>query len=125
MIVRDLCDAVIIDRMSHDDKSGDRVRAPAEFVPTRWSVVLEAGQRLDPHAAAALAELCQRYWYPLYAYVRRRGHDAEEARDLTQEFFARLLERNTLAMAVPERGRFRAFLLTALKNFLANERERA
>ena len=87
--------------------------------------MLEAGQRLDSNAAAALAELCQRYWYPLYSYVRRRARDAAEARDLTQEFFVRLLEKNVVAFATPERGRFRAFLLTALKNFLANERERA
>ena len=73
---------------------------------------------------AALAQLCERYWYPLYAFVRRRVKSIDEAQDLTQEFFARLLERNTLAVAAPERGRFRAFLLTALKHFLANERER-
>jgi RNA polymerase sigma factor (sigma-70 family) len=111
--------------MPDDDKPNDRAHGPGAFATTRWSVVLGAGQRLDPNAAAALAELCQRYWYPLYAYVRRRGNDADEARDLTQEFFLRLLEKNTLAVATPERGRFRAFLLTALKNFLANERERA
>ena len=110
--------------MSDDDEPIDRAHAPDAFVTTRWSVVLGAGQRLDPNAASALIELCQRYWYPLYAYVRRRGNDADEARDLTQEFFVRLLEKNTLAVAAPERGRFRAFLLTALKNFLANEQER-
>ena len=117
--------ATIIHRMSDYDQPSDRAHAPGAFFTTRWSIVLGAGQRLDPNAAAALAELCQRYWYPLYAYVRRRGNDADEARDLTQEFFRRLLEKNTLAVATPERGRFRAFLLTALKNFLANERERA
>jgi RNA polymerase sigma factor (sigma-70 family) len=111
--------------MSDDDKPSDRAKVSGSFATTRWSVVLEAGQRLDPNAAAALAELCQRYWYPLYAYVRRRGNDADDARDLTQEFFVRLLENNTLAVATPERGRFRAFLLAALKNFLTNEWERA
>ena len=72
-------------------------------------------------ADRALAELCAGYWYPPYAYVRRRGYDAEDARDLTQAFFARLLERRGLASADPARGRFRSFLLTAMKNFLAGE----
>ena len=95
--------------MSDDDEPIDRAHAPDAFVTTRWSVVLGAGQRLDPNAASALIELCQRYWYPLYAYVRRRGNDADEARELTQEFFLRLLEKNTLAVAAPERGRFVPF----------------
>ena len=76
-------------------------------------------------STAALQTLCERYWYPLYAYVRRRGVASHEAQDLTQEFFARLLEKNSLAAASPERGRFRAFLLTSLKNFLTNEWEKA
>lgn len=109
--------------MAAKDEPNDRQNA--EFATTRWSVVLEAGQGHDPNAAAALSELCRRYWYPLYAYVRRRTNGADEARDLTQEFFVRLLERNAIAVATPERGRFRAFLLTAVKNHLANERERA
>jgi len=88
---------------------------------TQWSVVLAAGG--DNSAAhAALAALCQTYWYPIYAYVRRSSADADEAGDLTQEFFAALLERNTLARVDPARGRFRAFLFTALHNFLANHR---
>lgn len=95
-----------------------------DFATTRWSVVLAAGRKSDPSSDRALADLCQSYWYPLYVYVRRRGVDTDAARDLTQEFFARLLEKNYLAVAQPERGRFRAFLLTALKNFLANEWER-
>lgn len=98
--------------------------ADDDFATTRWSVVLAAGRKSDPSSDRALADLCQSYWYPLYAYVRRRGIDADAARDLTQEFFARLLEKNNLAVAQPERGRFRAFLLTSLKNFLANEWER-
>ena len=94
------------------------------FATTHWSMVLSAGQRASPASAAALADLCQRYWYPLYVYVRRSIHDVHEARDLTQAFFARLLEKNTLALADPQRGRFRNFLLTALKHFLINEWEK-
>jgi RNA polymerase sigma-70 factor (ECF subfamily) len=110
--------------MTDDQGSDAQACNRGDFATTRWSVVLGAGRQLDPNAAAALGELCKRYWYPLYAYVRRRSRDADEARDLTQEFFARLLEKNVLAVAAPERGQFRSFLLTALKHFLANERER-
>ncbi len=92
------------------------------FATTRWSTVLAAaGEAPSEQANRALADLCAGYWYPLYAYVRRRGYDAEDARDLTQAFFARLLERRGLASADPARGRFRSFLLTAMKNFLASE----
>ncbi|MEX0610757.1 MAG: sigma factor [Pirellulales bacterium] len=94
------------------------------FATTHWSVVLAAGQRGSADAADALAKLCTAYWYPLYAYVRRQGLDAETAQDLTQEFFARLLEKNYLAQADRARGSFRAFLLTAMKHFLANEWDR-
>jgi len=94
-----------------------------DFATTQWSLVLRAHRNTDS-ATAALQTLCERYWYPLYAYVRRRGIASHEAQDLTQEFFARLLEKNTLATASPERGRFRAFLLTSLKNFLTNEWEK-
>jgi RNA polymerase sigma-70 factor (ECF subfamily) len=98
--------------------------ANREFDTTQWSLVLSAGERQDATAEAALAVLCERYWYPLYAFVRRRGYDAHQAQDLTQAFFVRLLEKNTLAAASPEQGRFRSFLLTALKHFLANEWDR-
>lgn len=97
----------------------------ARFATTHWSLVLAAGRRSSPDASRALAELCQRYWYPLYLYVRRRVNHLHEARDLTQEFFARLLEKQALARADPERGRFRSFLLTALQHFLVNEWEKA
>jgi RNA polymerase sigma-70 factor (ECF subfamily) len=96
----------------------------ADFATTQWSLVLRAGDRRRPDADSALAGLCERYWFPLYSYVRRHGRDAHEAQDLTQEFFTRLLENNALAVAAPERGRFRSFLLTAIKNFLANEWDR-
>ncbi len=98
---------------------------PASFATTHWSIVLEAGQGKDADGAIALAELCRKYWLPLYAYVRRRVPDANEAQDLTQEFFARLLEKELLAQAAPERGRFRSFLLTAMQNFLTNEWRKA
>ena len=98
---------------------------PHGFATTRWSLVLAAGRGDAPEAEAALAALCQSYWYPLYAYVRRSGHPADEARDLTQEFFARLLEKHALRAADSERGRFRSFLLTALKRFLSKQRHQA
>ncbi len=88
---------------------------------THWSVVLAAGREASPRAATAMEELCRTYWYPLYVYIRRRGHAVEEAQDLTQEFFARLIEKHWLAEADPGRGRFRTFLLTALNHFLTNE----
>lgn len=96
-------------------------RRPEAFDDTHWSVVLQAGAHDSPQAAAALASLCQAYWYPLYAYVRRQGHDVADAQDLTQEFFARFLERKYLNLADRKRGRFRTFLLTSLKHFLINE----
>jgi len=92
---------------------------------THWSVVLNAGRSNTPHAQAALEQLCRNYWQPLYAYARRSGHSREEAEDLTQEFFARLLAQNSVARADPARGRFRSFLLSALKHFLANEWDKA
>lgn len=91
-----------------------------EFCTTHWSLVLAAGQPGQTEAVEALAEICRTYWYPLYAYVRRRGYTPEEAQDLTQDFFARLLEKGTVQVADPMRGRFRSFLLAALTNFLNN-----
>jgi RNA polymerase sigma-70 factor (ECF subfamily) len=109
-----------VDEQHDPAPSGSR-----QFATTRWSLVLAAGKRSSPQSSAALATLCENYWYPLYAYVRRRGHEANEAEDFTQAFFARLLEKNDLAAADPERGRFRSFLLASLKHFLANEWDRA
>jgi RNA polymerase sigma-70 factor (ECF subfamily) len=94
------------------------------FATTRWTLIA-AAQRAAPEARAALADLCRAYWYPLYAYIRRRGHDAGAAEDLTQAFFTRLIEKDVLAVASPDRGRFRSFLLKACQHFLANEHERA
>jgi RNA polymerase sigma-70 factor (ECF subfamily) len=91
-----------------------------QFATTQWSLVLAAGGE-DSGSKQALAELCQAYWYPVYAYVRRRVSESHEAQDLTQEFFTRLLEMHSIENADPSRGRFRAFLLTACKRFLVNE----
>src|SRR4051812_1370141 len=94
------------------------------FGLTRWSLVARAGQGDAPAARAALAELCRDYWKPVYGYVRRRQRDEHEALDRTQAFFAHLLEKDFFHRADPRRGKFRAFLLTALKNFLINEADR-
>lgn len=112
--------------MNGDLNSGSqsRPRSDDPFGSTRWSVVLAAGEE-GTAAREALETLCQSYWLPVYAYVRRRASNADDAQDLTQAFFAMLLERGTFGAADPTRGRFRAFLLTALRNFLANEHERA
>jgi RNA polymerase sigma-70 factor (ECF subfamily) len=95
------------------------------FATTRWTVVLAAGRTGAPQADVALEELCRTYWYPIYAYVRRHGHSREDAEDLTQAFFARLLEKNYLEGISSDKGKFRAFLLVAVKRFLANEWDRA
>jgi RNA polymerase sigma factor (sigma-70 family) len=98
--------------------------AGRQFATTRWSQVIAAGAEQTGDSREALARLCELYWYPLYAYVRRWGYDADQAQDLTQEFFARLLEKHYLRAADPARGRFRSFLLASLKHFLSNERDR-
>ena len=95
------------------------------FPVTRWTVVLAASGTPPPESAAALERLCSSYWYPLYAFVRRSGHAPEDAEDLTQEFFARLLEHNWVAHADRHKGRFRSFLLMAMKRFLAKEWDKA
>jgi RNA polymerase sigma-70 factor (ECF subfamily) len=95
------------------------------FGTTHWSVVVAAGDSKSAHADEALEMLCRTYWYPLYAYVRRKGLSPEDAQDLTQEFFARLLEKKYLKLADRERGKFRGFLLTSLKHFLVNEWQKA
>lgn len=91
------------------------------FDTTHWSVVLLAGNSHEPQADAALEQLCRAYWSPLYSYVRRQGHSPHDAQDLTQDFFARLLEKEYLSLADPDRGRFRSFLLKSLKHFLVND----
>ena len=95
------------------------------FVTTHWSVVLTAGRHDTSRANDALSKLCQVYWYPLYAYIRRRGYSPHDAEDLTQAFLAQLLERNSLADVRREKGKFRSFLLASLNHFLASEWDRA
>ena len=91
------------------------------FVTTQWSAVLRAGNSDTTRAREALSQLCQKYWFPLYAHVRRGGHSTHDAQDLTQAFFAQLLERQALALADPSRGTFRTFLLSSLNQFLIND----
>jgi DNA-directed RNA polymerase specialized sigma24 family protein len=110
--------------MMLEPKDGFASRDAARFATTHWSVVLAAGDSESPDADQALARLCEHYWYPLYAFARRTGHNAPDAQDLTQGFFARLLERRYLADATPTKGRFRSFLLAAFKHYLANEWDR-
>lgn len=93
------------------------------FETTQWSLVLQAAQRSSSAGQDALAELCQRYWFPLYAFVRSRGHDVHQAQDLTQGFFQRVIEKNYMGDADRSKGRFRTFLMTSLTNFLANEHD--
>ena len=98
---------------------------PGHFATTHWSVVAAAGGADLPQRSEALEQLCHSYWYPLYAYIRRRGFGSEDARDLTQEFFARLLKKNYAAQADRAKGKFRSFLLLTLNHFLADEFDRA
>lgn len=110
--------------MDSRDQTSPRPKI-VDFATTRWSIVRSAGRDSSPVSKRALASLCETYWYSLYAYARRRASDVHEAQDLTQAFFAELLEKNYLASANPDRGRFRSFLLTAFKNFLAKYWDRA
>ena len=111
---------------STDPQQDTAPRGGANFTPTHWSVVLAAAGRSDStHARDALEKLCRNYWLPIYAFVRRQGHNPHDAQDLTQEFFTRLLESNYLAGVDREKGRFRSFLLASLKHFLANEWDKA
>ena len=114
--------------MSHSNPEADPISARASggvFATTHWSVVLAAGHSSVPGAQEALETLCRAYWYPLYVYVRGQGQSPHDAQDLTQEFFARLLDKNYLRLADPDCGKFRAFLLKSLKHFLVNEWEKA
>jgi DNA-directed RNA polymerase specialized sigma24 family protein len=99
--------------------------AGADFRTTHWSMVLAAGQSESPQTAAAMEELCRDYWFPLYAYARRRGQSVHDAQDLTQEFFSRLVQHNTFAHLSREKGRFRSYLLSAFQYFMSGEWDRA
>jgi RNA polymerase sigma factor (sigma-70 family) len=112
--------------MAKDQRDDPTAARPEPlFVTTHWSVVLAAGHGDTTRAHDALAYLCKAYWYPLYAYARRRGCTPHDAQDMTQDFFARLLEGNWVAQADRQRGRFRSFLLAAMKHFMANEWNKA
>jgi len=105
--------------------SPDEPRGGARFATTQWSVVVAAGRGDDTAARDALAALCKRYWYPLYAFARRRGANEHEAQDLVQGFFAVVLEKGYIAAADRDRGRFRSFLMSAFSNYTSKEREKA
>src|SRR5512136_3275148 len=108
--------------MSQPDSSSEvSASAAGVFATTHWSVVLAAGEGQSPQAQEALSRLCETYWYPLYAFVRRQGHSPHDAQDLTQAFFEHLLRKDFLREVSPDKGRFRSFLLACLKHFLADE----
>jgi RNA polymerase sigma factor (sigma-70 family) len=107
-----------------NDRTMHTLPGSPQFPTTRWTLVVAAGDSHQKEARSALAALCENYWYPLYAYLRRRGYAADQAQDLTQDFFTRMLEGRYLDRADPEKGRFRSFLLTSLKFFVADEEDR-
>ena len=114
-------------RLHRYDGSMKGPPGPREFATTHWSLVMatKPNEASESRARKALEELCRTYWYPLYAFVRYRGYSSDDAQDLTQAFFARIIEAGGFASADPERGRFRSYLLGAMKHFLANEWHRA
>jgi DNA-directed RNA polymerase specialized sigma24 family protein len=117
--------SIVVARMAFTGPEADPRRSRAgRFDTTHWSVVLAARDRDAPRAERALSILCAAYWYPLYAFIRRQEHDPDRSADLTQEFFARLLEKDSLKAVDRAKGRFRSFLLAACTHFLANERDR-
>src|SRR6185436_19155055 len=111
--------------MPEPNHNGSPQGAGHQFATTHWSLVLRAGRPDEAASAEALDKLCRAYWFPLYAFARREGSGPEDAQDLTQEFFSRLLARNYLQMADRNRGRFRSFLLSSFKHMMANERRNA
>jgi RNA polymerase sigma-70 factor (ECF subfamily) len=110
---------------SERESDAAMVRASPVFATTHWSVVLAAGQNSSDRAATALEELCRSYWYPLYAYLRKKGYSQHDAQDLTQGFIFQLLERRSLERVQPQKGKFRSFLLASLNYFIADERDRS
>ena len=108
-----------------DSPTAHTLAGSSQFPTTRWTLVVAASDPQRKEARSALASLCENYWYPLYSYLRRRGYPADQAQDLTQEFFVRVLEGRYLDRAEPAKGRFRCFLLTSLKFFVADEGDRA
>lgn len=110
--------------MSHDEEQSKAPDPGRDFRTTHWSVVLSAREHWSDQSVEALERLCRTYWYPIYVFIRRRGHGPHESEDLTQGFFTKLLEKNYLEAADRGKGRFRTFLLTAVTRFLANEWDR-
>ena len=111
--------------MSSNQSEGESgPRTAAQFATTHWSVVLAAGDGASPESSAALERLCRTYWYPLYAFVRRKGYSVEDAEDLVQDFFSTFLQKGYVERADPARGRFRSLLLTSMQNFLHNAQDR-
>ena len=111
--------------MSDNTPTSSARASTGRFATTHWSVVRAAGRPLSPRYQQALGTLCQTYWFPLYAYLRRQGYHTHQAEEYTQAFFARILEKHGLRLADPKRGKFRSFLLAALKHFVGNELDRA
>jgi len=111
--------------MPPDEQPPAGVAPQPGFLTTHWNVVLTARDSASPQSASALETLCRTYWYPLYAYVRRQGFAPEDAQDLTQSFFARLLEKHYLDAVTQEKGRFRSFLLSSLRHFISDQLDRA
>ena len=111
------------DMNSPEERGGAETTHAAKFAATSWTDVLAAQQGGSPEAAVALEKLCHAYWYPLYAYIRRKGYDPHKAQDLNQEFFYRLIKENYLGAVDRRRGKFRSFLLAALNHFLSNQRD--
>ena len=109
--------------MTHTGNQAQPAASP-QFTTTQWSLVLAAGGSTSPESRDALARLCESYWYPLYAYVRRQGHGRDESQDLTQGFFVMLLDQDSFATVDEAKGKLRSFLLVALKRFAANEYKR-
>ncbi len=122
---REFCPEYEMSRGNDPNPNGNLLRAGNVFATTHWSIVRRAGSAGTPAGAEALEALCRTYWTPLFNFVRSRGYDLEESQDLTQEFFVRLLEGNLVSAADQAKGKFRSFLLGALKNFLANEWDRS
>ena len=109
---------VFVNRPGHNHEAPES--SSIRFATTIWGQVLAAGDEQASEHEVALESVCQRYWPPIYAYLRKKGHSPDEAKDLTQAFFEFLLEHHTLTRADPARGRFRSFLLTVLENFVSN-----
>ena len=111
--------------MSDNSHVSSTPTGTSRFATTHWSVVLAAGDSSAPQHQGALSTLCQKYWFPLYAYLRRRGYDTHQAEDGTQAFFTQMLEKHYLRRVEPKPAKFRSFLLMALKRFMADQRRRA